>query len=324
MNKTVDQLTSEILALIARGPLASSSDAEFDALARAIFLFQYAHNAPYRAYCDRLQRPVHHWRDIPAVPTSAFKDFTLTCFPPAQAVAEFHTSGTTRAQCGKHYFATLALYDASCRPNFFAHLFPDQPLPIWSLVPPSPHSSLAHMITAIGGSFVPQLEAVHTPVCIVATAFHLVKLFDQGFRLPLPAGSRVMETGGYKGRSREIPKRELYHLITERLGVPPTHIVNEYGMTELSTQFYDETMLIGRPSDLKRVPPWARVLIIDPQTSQEAPPGQPGLIRIVDLANLGSVVCVQTDDLGVARPGGFEILGRAPGAEVRGCSLVAE
>jgi acyl-coenzyme A synthetase/AMP-(fatty) acid ligase len=128
-----------------------------------------------------------------------------------------------------------------------------------------------------------------------------------------------METGGYKGRSREVPKRELHRLIRERLGIE--QVINEYGMTELSTQFYD-----SQPgSDIKDVPRWARVQIIDPVTGTEAAHGQPGMIRVFDLANLGSAMCVQTEDLGVRHADGrFEVRGRMAGAEVRGCSLNAE
>ena len=108
------------------------------------------------------------------------------------------------------------------------------------------------------------------------------------------------------------------------LGLPSSKVVNEYGMTELSTQFYDETLRIGRQTDQKTVPPWARVLMIDPNTGKEARGGERGLIRICDLANLWSAMCVQTEDLGIAVGDGFEILGRAAGAEVRGCSLNAE
>jgi hypothetical protein len=95
-------------------------------------------------------------------------------------------------------------------------------------------------------------------------------------------------------------------------------------MTELSTQFYDRTLLEGQQTNRKCVPPWSRVLIIDPNTGKEAKEGDRGLIRICDLANLWSAICIQTGDLGVASGEGFEILGRAPGTEVRGCSLNAE
>jgi hypothetical protein len=96
-------------------------------------------------------------------------------------------------------------------------------------------------------------------------------------------------------------------------------------MTELSTQFYDLT-LRGKSAieNRKSVPPWARVMIIDPRTRREAREGEHGLIRIFDLANLYSVMAIQTEDWGVMRGEGFEVLGRAMGAEARGCSIAAD
>jgi hypothetical protein len=286
---------------------------DFGQLALEVFEFQRERNPVYRAYCDRQPKP-SHWKEIPAVPTSAFKDFPVACFPVEEAVAVFHTSGTTRERAGKHYFKTLELYEAAARPNFLAHV---GNLPVLSLIPADKHSSLAYMMSL----FQPQpfRTDVTEPVLVAGTAFAFMNLFDAGLRASFPAGSRAMETGGYKGRSREAPKRELHRLIRERLGIEP--VINEYGMTELSTQFYDE-----RPgSDLKDVPHWARVWVIDPRTGQEAARGETGLIRVLDLANLWSAICIQTEDLGIAHADGrFEILGRAAGAEVRGCSLSAE
>jgi hypothetical protein len=313
---------------------------DFAALALEVFTFQREHNPIYRAYCDR-QPAVKTWRQIPAVPTSAFKEFAITCFPVEEAVAEFHTSGTTRAKAGKHFFKTLELYEAAITPNFQQHLLPEgAQLPMLILLPSpvaAPHSSLSHMMGVVAGEEVEyfvedgtlhlerlthrlcEMQWDSQPVFLLGTAFAFVNFFDQNPQFALPAGSRAMETGGFKGRSREVSKAELYRLFRERLGVE--YVINEYGMTELSTQFYDE-----RPgSNVKDVPPWARVLIIDPATGKEAPPGQSGLIRVFDLANLWSSLCVQTEDLGIAREDGrFEIVGRMPGAEVRGCSLNAE
>jgi hypothetical protein len=301
------ELQERILDFIRGGP------GDFDALAMEVFEFQRQRNAVYRAFCDR-QPPVQHWEDIPAVPTSAFKEFAIACFPIEEAVAVFHTSGTTREKAGKHYFKTLELYEAAARPNFIAHL---GNLPALSLIPDDPHSSLAFMANLFQPH--PFRTDVNEPVLLLGTAFGFMNLFDQSVRARFPAGSRAMETGGYKGRSREVSKKELHRLIRERFGIE--QVVNEYGMTELSTQFYDE-----RPgSDIKDVPHWARVLIIDPNTGQAAAPGERGLIRVFDLANLWSSMCIQTEDLGVCHAAGkFEILGRAAGAEVRGCSLNAE
>jgi hypothetical protein len=235
----------------------------------------------------------------------------------------------------------------------------------------APHSSLSHMMGVVLREFgtddsafyvedgqllieklvrdLREAERAHQPVFLLGTAFAFVHVFDQlaqqNLKLKMAEGSRAMETGGFKGRSREMPKTELYGLFERYLGIPAARVVNEYGMTELGTQFYDESLQIGQQTDRKTAPPWARVLIIDPNSGREAADNERGLLRVFDLANLWSIVCVQTEDLGIKRaictrsggqnarptnegvPSGlleFEVLGRAAGAEVRGCSLNAE
>lgn len=364
MDQAAQDLQRRILALIARGVATPTTDEEFDRLAREVFAFQYERCAPYRAYCDRLKltpQVVRHWKEIPAVPTSAFKDFALTCFPVEEAVAEFHTSRTTREKAGKHYLRTLELYEAAIRPNFAAHLVPDSArLRMMVLMPPpqeAPHSSLSHMMgvvtRALGSESseyyvedgalhvervvrdLSEAQATRQPVFLLGTAFAFVHLLDHlvshGLKFEISPGSRVMETGGFKGRSRAMPKAELYGLIERLIGIPRARIVNEYGMTELSTQFYDGSLQANCQTDCKAVPPWARAVIIDPNTGREAADNERGLIRVFDLANLWSIMCIQTEDLGVAHFAGsasgtnsFEVLGRAAGAEVRGCSLTAE
>jgi hypothetical protein len=164
---------------------------------------------------------------------------------------------------------------------------------------------------------------------LLGTAFSFVHLLDylveRNLRIELPTGSRVMETGGYKNRSRTLPKAELHALITERLGVPRENIICEYGMSELSSQAYDSE--IHPPSSIRhprvfRFPPWARGQIISPETGREVAEGETGLIRIFDLANVFSVAAIQTEDLGIRRGDGFELIGRAQLAEPRGCSLM--
>jgi hypothetical protein len=169
------------------------------------------------------------------------------------------------------------------------------------------------------------------PVLLLGTAFSFVHLLDylaeNDLRFQLPAGSRVMETGGYKNRSRAMPKAELHQLITERLGVPPSHIICEYGMSELSSQAYDSRIQNPESRIQNRVfqfPPWVRVQIISPETGYEVADGETGLIRVFDLANVFSVMAIQTEDLGIRRGNGFELLGRAQLAEPRGCSLMSQ
>jgi hypothetical protein len=136
-----------------------------------------------------------------------------------------------------------------------------------------------------------------------------------------------METGGYKGRSRNLPKSELHALITRCLGIPPSHIVCEYGMSELSSQAYDWKVRnaergTGNEARVFRFPPWARARVVSPETGGEVAEGETGLIQVCDLANVRSVIVIQTEDLAVRRGDGFELIGRAAQAEPRGCSLL--
>jgi hypothetical protein len=165
------------------------------------------------------------------------------------------------------------------------------------------------------------------PALLLGTAFSFVHLLDylveNNLRFQLPSGSRVMETGGYKNRSRSLPKAGLHRLITERLGVPPENILCEYGMSELSSQAYDtEARSSGFGVRSFGFPPWARAQIISPETGCEVAEGETGLIRIFDLANVFSVMAIQTEDLGIRRGDRFELIGRAALAEARGCSLM--
>jgi hypothetical protein len=170
---------------------------------------------------------------------------------------------------------------------------------------------------------------------LLGTAFSFVHLLDhlveKKLRFRLSPGSLAMETGGYKGRSRALPKTELHALITELLGIPAANIVCEYGMSELSSQAYDRNLSAFNPqlSTLNsqrafRFPPWARVQIISPETGREVAEDETGLLRVFDLANVFSVMAIQTEDLAIRRTGGFELIGRAEAAEPRGCSLMAD
>ena len=137
-----------------------------------------------------------------------------------------------------------------------------------------------------------------------------------------------MDTGGFKGQSRELTHEELYGLFTEYFGVPETHCVNMYGMSEFSSQFLDNTLRNvhqGRPGPLvKENPPWTRTLVVDPETLEPVPYGQRGLLLHYDLANRNSVVAILTEDVGLEGKEGFTLLGRAQGSEVRGCSVAID
>jgi hypothetical protein len=310
---------------------------------------------------------LQHWMEIPAIPASAFKMSECSCLAANDFTTIFHSSGTTGQVVSRHGHneETLALYESSMVPWFKHHLCGDDTkrLSFLSLTPSSldaPHSSLAHMMATVinhcgagEGRFtgavdaskawildvqktVNALEAMvegNQPVVVLGTAFSFVHLVDhlreRHARFVLPAGSRVMETGGYKGRSRSMPKTELYQLISNWLGVPKTHIVCEYGMCELSSQAYDCRCCAASgvaSHENERVfhfPPWARARIISPEDGREVGEGETGLIRVCDTANIGSSIMVQTEDLGIKRGRGFELLGRAVESEPRGCSLMS-
>ena len=305
--------------------------------------------------------PVTSWEQIPAVPSAGFKELELTCLTPADRTTVFHSSGTSGQQPSRHFHnqESLAIYEASLLPWFRRHLLrgeeaSSRTVDFFSLTPAAkdaPQSSLAHMIDVAtrtsGGpasrsfGFVNRegqwsveanflldaLAGAQRPVLLLGTAFNFVHLLDameaRQLGLKLPQGSRVMETGGYKGRSRELPKAALHAALARRLGLPASAIICEYGMSELSSQAYDLAVDAHHPLDrLFRFPPWCRFQIIDPETGLRCPEGSPGLLRILDLANVASVIAVQTEDLAIQRGDGFELLGRAVKAEARGCSLL--
>jgi hypothetical protein len=167
------------------------------------------------------------------------------------------------------------------------------------------------------------------PVLLLATSFALVALLDakSGAHFPLPEGSSVMNTGGYKGRSRELDPALLRSSVAEMFGVPESAIVAEYGMTELSSQLYEGTLpgaeLTGPPGTLLE-PPWLRVTPVDAVSLEPVADGQIGLARFVDLANIDSALAILTRDLVRRNSHGIELLGRASGAPPRGCSLAVE
>jgi hypothetical protein len=157
---------------------------------------------------------------------------------------------------------------------------------------------------------------------------HLLDSLD-GAALPLPPGSFVMQTGGFKGRSREIDARTLRRELARTFGLRDHEVVSEYGMTELSSQLYGDGLLRGRlePDGDERLiaPPWVRITPVDPESLRPVPLGGVGVLRIDDLANVSSCVSIQTADLGrLDGEGRVVLLGRAPGAVPRGCSLAIE
>jgi hypothetical protein len=170
-------------------------------------------------------------------------------------------------------------------------------------------------------TLVAQIKA-RRPIGLCGTAFSFVHLIHAWAGLPalrLPRGSWLLETGGFKGRSREIAKPELYAAMARTFSVRESVIWNEYGMSELSSQAYARGT-----KGLHQTPPWARVIVCHPATGREVAIGQQGMVRWIDLANTDSALALQTLDLAERTSKGFRLIGRLARTEPRGCSLSAE
>lgn len=211
-----------------------------------------------------------------------------------------------------------------------------------------PNSSLAHYLTLAVEKFgtaesevllddsgiamdrlfaaLEQAEAKGEPYALLGASYSFVHLLDemqrQGRQFTLPNGSRILDTGGFKGQSREIEAEQFYAELSAALGVPRTHCINMYGMTELSSQFYDDGN-VACPS-VKSGPHWIRTRVVNPLTGEEVPEGEIGVLVHHDLAHFNSVSALLTEDAGQAVSSGFHLLGRVTGADAKGCSLAME
>jgi acyl-CoA synthetase (AMP-forming)/AMP-acid ligase II len=352
-------IVAAVLAFIAQDLHSDESlDESFNTLALRLFAYQFANDEPYRRFCQRrgmTPRNVRHWSDIPAVPIDAFKELSLRCQPPSPAERVFMTSGTTRSDVkGKHHHPTLAVYDRSMTRNFarrfmrgssklrMAIVFPDETV--------MPNSSLAHYLALAASEFgtpdsrhfvgpqgldsaglcemLGEAERSGEPCAVLGATYSFVHLMDElaqrGASFHLPAGSRVLDTGGYKGQSRELLPDAFHTQLSALLGIERSQCINMYGMTELSTQFYDDGN--AQVPSVKSGPHWIRSRIADPLTGRDVPQGERGILVHCDLANFNSVTTILTEDVGVAvaEDGGFLLLGRAEGAQAKGCSLAVE
>jgi len=350
---SVNPIASELLDFMFQ---TQSGPDDFNALALKVFAHQFEHNLPFQRFCrgrGKTPRMVKNWRDIPAVPINAFKDLTLSCVPPEACQRTFMTSGTTRGDIkGKHHHPDLAVYDASMLRNFAAQvmqgtprlrmgiLFPDETL--------MPNSSLAHYLALAMHNFgtpesryelddkglrvealcqtLKEVQASGEPFMLLGASYSFVHLMDalqaQGQTFKLPKGSRLLDTGGFKGQSRELPVDLFYEQLSNTFGIGRENCQNMYGMTELSTQFYDAGNTTV-PS-VKRGPHWIRSRLLDPLTGLEVAAGERGILAHTDLANYNSVVTILTEDVGLAAGDGFLLLGRAQGSQAKGCSVAVD
>jgi hypothetical protein len=336
------------------------SKIDFDRFAIELACYQADHASGYARLCRARGidlASLAKAEDIPAVPTDAFKLTRVATFEPSETKAVFRTSGTTIGARGSHEMRDLGTYEAASLAFGRQWLARDfrEPMPVVVLAPPpavAVDSSLGHMcatfVDAFGepapvdktwfidgeiidvGSFderVASALAKGQPMLVLATSFALVHFLDAlgDDTFVLPPGSRVMQTGGFKGKSREVSADKLRSELARVFGIDERAIISEYGMTELSSQFYERTLFEeDAVHGIYAEPPWARVVPVDPETLLPVADGEIGIAKIIDLMNIDSAVAVLTQDRVRRVPAGFELLGRAPGAPSRGCSIAID
>ena len=345
-----DAITAELISFIIGD---APNDDEFNSMALQVFAYQFAHNQSFAKFArarGKTPLTVSSWTDIPAVPINAFKALDLTCCNHVEAQAVFMTSGTTLSGLrGKSYHQSLSVYDASMRCNFLERFMGGVERMHMGVLFPTveemPNSSLAHYLNLALQNFglpgschligeagidfdrliadLVQAETTGQPYALLGASFSLVHALDglkeRGYSASLPAGSRILDTGGFKGQSRDLPLDEFYESLSHRFNVPRNKCISMYGMTELSTQFYDNGNAVC-PS-VKSGPHWAKTRAVNPLTGAVMPKGETGVLIHIDLAHVNVATTILTEDTGVETDDGFLLLGRAEGAEAKGCSM---
>jgi hypothetical protein len=313
--------------------LKISSAAEFESVAIEVFRFQAEQCAPYREYLALVgidPAEVTQVSKIPYLPIELFKAQQVYCGE-REPEAIFTSSSTSGGGESLHFVASLADYDHTYTEGFRRFYGDPTMWSIYALLPSyleRTGSSLVRMADGLikqgrGGGFylydhdrlMADMAADKGPKILLGVSYALLDLAERGKRLP--AGTIVMETGGMKGRRKEIPKDEMHKILKQAFGVSEIH--SEYGMAELMSQAY------SNGAGIFRTPPWMRVSLRNLNDPFETFEVGCGGINIIDLANLSSCAFIQTQDLGaVASEGSFEILGRARRADIRGCNLLVQ
>lgn len=307
--------------------------ADFDALALEVFRYQAVRCEPYREYLELLEvdpAGVEAVEHIPFLPIELFKTRRIYAHErePEQVFTSSSTSGQTPS---KHYVASLALYEETFTRAFERFYGPADEVALFALLPSyleREGSSLIYMADRLiargGGGFylhdherlLHDLAACPKKKILLGVSY---ALWDLAERYPgALTDTVVMETGGMKGRREELPREAFHALLQRAFGVDAIH--SEYGMAELLSQAY------SAGGGLFYAPPWMRVLVRDLNDPFEMLPAErTGGVNIIDLANLYSCSFLQTADLGVRyADGGFRVLGRITGSEIRGCNLLVQ
>jgi phenylacetate-coenzyme A ligase PaaK-like adenylate-forming protein len=318
-----------------------SNEIDFSAVSLEVFDFQYSKNDVYQSFIKNLGKNISSFENpwqIPFLPVEFFRNHKIISGPePVQVV--FESSGTTgSSNPGRHYVTDLSVYEESFLKSFRIFYGEPDEFIILALLPSYTErngSSLVYMADKLismsrnplsgfysenSGDLIPSIVSAgsqNKKVLLLGVSFALLNLAEKG----TSDLSRVivMETGGMKGRRKELTRTELHKILKEKLNVSSVH--SEYGMTELMSQAY------SKGDGIYYCPPWMKILIRDPQDPLTiyTETGKTGGINIIDLANINSCSFIATQDLGkLHADGGFEVLGRFDNSDIRGCNLMAE
>ena len=291
-------------------------------MARAVQTYQRAHCLVYGRF------------GLDYLPVAAFKHAVVTTFPPEEAEQVFKSSQTSDSGPSCHYVRNLKVYEQSVCTNF-ARAVGTGPYTILAHLPgyAAKQSSLVTMVRMLMQRFgtpesafflddrsVLEQSILHhqAPIVLFGAAFGLLQLVEQR-KWTLPADTIVIETGGMKTHRQEITRERLHARLAAGFGLNQRNIWSEFGMCELLSQAY----ATGGP--VYHTPPWMRVQVVDPEHPDRIQPdGTPGVLAIIDLANMHTVSWLLTEDVGVRRGKGFEVLGRMSASGLRGCNFLIE
>ncbi|HSU29317.1 MAG TPA: hypothetical protein VLJ68_13110 [Chitinophagaceae bacterium] len=313
-------------------------DKDFLALALEIFHYQYRENPVYNSYVDLLSvdpRKVNSLERIPFLPIRFFRSGPVTSGT-FNAAAIFESSGSSATINSNHYVKDLEIYKESLSKCFEFFYGSVQQYCILGLLPSyleRKNASLVYMVQELinasahpeSGFFLDdldkltgtliELEAKDQKTILFGVSFALLDLAEKG-SLDLK-NTIIIETGGMKGRRKELVRSELHEILKSAFPVPAIH--SEYGMTELLSQAY------SRGEGIFHTPPWMKIMLRDENDPLEVYSSGPrsGVINIIDLANIHSCAFIATDDVGkLYSDGSFEVMGRVDNSDLRGCSLM--
>lgn len=313
------------------------TEEEFEDFSLKIFKFQFENNRVYRSFCDLLYKhpsDVKTIQDIPFLPIQFFKTHDiLSSKEPIQTT--FTSSGTTENMTSKHLVTNLGIYEESFNKGFQQFYGNVEDYVVLALLPSyleREGSSLIYMVDALikqsnhpeSGFYLnnlsdlknklTRLDSKGKKVLLIGVSFALLDLVET-YQFNLKH-TIVMETGGMKGRRKELIREDLHQQLKQGFGVQSIH--SEYGMTELLSQAY------SKDNGIFNTPNWMRILTRDTEDALSIQPkGTAGGINVIDLANINSCSFIATQDLGkVYKNGAFEIIGRFDNSDIRGCNLM--